>query len=64
MIKYELGNVITYSDESQYKVENLYTLSQEEMKQHELYYPNRVRLQKLNGVGPEFIDCAITGKEE
>lgn len=46
---------------SKYIVENVYQLSDEYMKEHDLYYRNRITLVKIEGVnGLDRMDFAIT----
>jgi hypothetical protein len=59
-MKYIKGEKINQFD-SVYLVENVYQISDEYMKKHDLYYKNRVTLRKLSGEnGLDRMDFAIT----
>ena len=56
----KIGEIITLQDGSVYKVDNVYEISNEYMKQHNLYHKNRITLSKVKGKGMEEVDFAIT----
>lgn len=59
MKSYIVGEKVNMCD-SVYLVEKVYSLTDEEMKKHNLYHRNRVTLKKLEGVnGLEKLDFAI-----
>lgn len=59
-MKYVKGETVEQFG-SKYKVENVYHLSDEYMKEHDLYHKNRVTLVKIEGVdGMDRMDFAIS----
>jgi len=53
------GDLVTRG-ESVYLVEKIYQISDEYMKQHDLYHKTRVTLTKISGDGVDRMDFALT----
>ncbi|ALS22266.1 hypothetical protein [Paenibacillus naphthalenovorans] len=59
-MKYVKGEIVEQFG-SLYLIENVYQLSDEYMKKHDLYHKNRVTLIKISGInGMDRLDFAIT----
>lgn len=54
----KIGDIITFGN-GKYKITNLYQLTDEHMKQYDLYHRNRVTLTKISGEGSDTLDFAV-----
>lgn len=56
---YKIGDKVKMFNNTIYKVVDIYQVSEEYMKEHNLIYKNRITLEKIKGEGPSKLDFAL-----
>lgn len=56
---YKIGDKVKMFNNTIYKVVDIYQVSEEYMKEHNLIYKNRITLEKIKGEGSSKLDFAL-----